>query len=209
MLLILDFGSQYTQLIARRIRELHVYSEIHPFDVPLATIERMKPEGIILSGGPSSVYDDGAPIPSKDVLAYLQSAPVPVLGVCYGMCVLNVAFGGEVSRATHKEFGPAELKIGRVDPLLAIGESTTLVWMSHGDAWRRTSRRSRRPTTRPTRPSAIGRSRSTPCSSIPRSRTASTGRTSTGTSCSASARRSRTGRWKASSNRGCPASASA
>jgi len=133
MLLILDFGSQYTQLIARRIRELHVYSEIHPFDVPLATIERMNPEGIILSGGPSSVYDDGAPIPSKDVLAYLQSAPVPVLGVCYGMCVLNVAFGGEVARATHKEFGPAELKIGRVDPLLAIGESTTLVWMSHGD----------------------------------------------------------------------------
>jgi GMP synthase (glutamine-hydrolysing) len=133
MLLILDFGSQYTQLIARRIRELHVYCEIHPFDVPLATIERMKPEGIILSGGPSSVYDDGAPIPSKDVLAYLQSAPVPVLGVCYGMCVLNVAFGGEVSRAAHKEFGPAELKIGRVDPLLAIGESTTLVWMSHGD----------------------------------------------------------------------------
>jgi GMP synthase (glutamine-hydrolysing) len=133
MLLILDFGSQYTQLIARRIRELHVYCEIHPFDVPLATIERMKPEGIILSGGPSSVYDDGAPIPSKDVLAYLQSAPVPVLGVCYGMCVLNVAFGGEVARATRKEFGPAELKIGRVDPLLAIGESTTLVWMSHGD----------------------------------------------------------------------------
>jgi len=133
MILILDFGSQYTQLIARRIRELHVYCEIHPFDVPLATIERMKPEGIILSGGPSSVYDDGAPIPSKDVLAYLQSAPVPVLGVCYGMCVLNVAFGGEVSRAAHKEFGPAELKIARVDPLLAIGENTTLVWMSHGD----------------------------------------------------------------------------
>ncbi len=133
MLLILDFGSQYTQLIARRIRELHVYCEIQPFDVPLATIERLQPEGIILSGGPSSVYDDGAPIPSKDVLAYLQRAPVPVLGVCYGMCVLNVAFGGEVARATHKEFGPAELKIARVDPLLAIGESTTLVWMSHGD----------------------------------------------------------------------------
>jgi GMP synthase (glutamine-hydrolysing) len=133
MILILDFGSQYTQLIARRIRELHVYCEIHPFDVPLATIERMKPEGIILSGGPSSVYDDGAPIPSKDVLAYLQSPPVPVLGVCYGMCVLNVAFGGEVARATRKEFGPAELKIARVDPLLAIGENTTLVWMSHGD----------------------------------------------------------------------------
>src|SRR5437899_12979116 len=107
MLLILDFGSQYTQLIARRIRELHVYCEIHPFDVPLTTIERMKPEGIILSGGPSSVYDDGAPIPSKDVLVYLQSAPVPVFGVCYRMGVLNVAFGGQVARRTPTDFGTA------------------------------------------------------------------------------------------------------
>ena len=133
MILILDFGSQYTQLIARRVRELHVYSEIHPFDVPLETIERLRPEGIVLSGGPSSVYDPDAPMPTPAVLQYLKSAPVPVLGVCYGMGVLTVAFGGEVARAAHKEFGPAELKIARMDPLLAIGESTTLVWMSHGD----------------------------------------------------------------------------
>ena len=133
MILILDFGSQYTQLIARRIRELHVYSEIHPFDVPLETIERLRPEGIVLSGGPSSVYDKDAPMPVPAVLDYLKGAPVPVLGICYGMGVLNVAFGGEVARAARKEFGPAELKIARMDPLLAIGESTTLVWMSHGD----------------------------------------------------------------------------
>ena len=133
MILILDFGSQYTQLIARRIRELHVYCEIHPFDLPLAAIERLKPEGIVLSGGPASVYDADAPMPAKDVLDLLIAPPVPVLGVCYGMGVLNVAFGGTVARATRKEFGPAELKITRVDPLLAIGDGTTLVWMSHGD----------------------------------------------------------------------------
>ena len=133
LVLVLDFGSQYTQLIARRIRELHVYSEIHPFDVALETIERLRPEGIVLSGGPASVYDKDAPMPTAAVLEYLKSAPVPVLGVCYGMGVLNIAFGGAVERSAHKEFGPAELKITRMDPLLAIGESTTLVWMSHGD----------------------------------------------------------------------------
>ncbi len=133
MILILDFGSQYTQLIARRIRELKVYCEIHPFDVPLETIERLKPEGIILSGGPSSVYADDAPMPAAPVLELAKTGTPPVLGICYGMNVLTVAFGGEVSRATHKEFGPAELKIVRVDPLLSIGDSTTLVWMSHGD----------------------------------------------------------------------------
>jgi GMP synthase (glutamine-hydrolysing) len=133
MLLILDFGSQYTQLIARRIRELHVYCEIHPFDIPLDAIERMNPEGIVLSGGPASVYAKDAPLPSKEVMDAIRSGTRPVLGVCYGMNVVNLAFGGEAGRATHKEFGPAELKITRVDPLLAIGESTTLVWMSHGD----------------------------------------------------------------------------
>jgi GMP synthase (glutamine-hydrolysing) len=133
MILILDFGSQYTQLIARRIRELHVYCEIHPFDMPLDAIERMDPEGIILSGGPASVYAKDAPLPSKEVMDALRSGARPVLGVCYGMNVVNLAFGGEAGRATRKEFGPAELKIMRVDPLLAIGESTTLVWMSHGD----------------------------------------------------------------------------
>jgi len=133
VILILDFGSQYTQLIARRVRELHVYSEIHPYDVPLATIERLAPEGIILSGGPASVYRADAPLPAADVLAFLTRAPVPVLGICYGMNVLNQALGGRIGRAERKEFGPADLRIVRVDPLLALGGRTTRVWMSHGD----------------------------------------------------------------------------
>ena len=133
MILILDFGSQYTQLIARRVRELHVYSEIHPFDLPLETLQRLKPEGVILSGGPASVYDADAPQPKPAVLAWLKDPPVPVLGICYGMNVLNLAFGGTVTRASRKEFGPADVSITRVDPLLALGGRTTRVWMSHGD----------------------------------------------------------------------------
>jgi GMP synthase (glutamine-hydrolysing) len=133
VILILDFGSQYTQLIARRIRELHVYCEIHPYDLPRATIERLAPEGIVLSGGPSSVYAEGAPMPGEDVLDLLRGGKPPILGICYGMNVLNVAFGGEVARGEKKEFGPADVRIQRVDPLLAIGGRTTRVWMSHGD----------------------------------------------------------------------------
>jgi GMP synthase (glutamine-hydrolysing) len=133
VILVLDFGSQYTQLIARRVRELHVYSEIHPFDVGLDVIRRLEPEGIILSGGPSSVYEADAPMPRPEVLEALRAGTPPVLGVCYGMNVLNVAFGGEVDRAAHKEFGPADVRVTRMDPLLSIGGRSTRVWMSHGD----------------------------------------------------------------------------
>ncbi len=133
MLLVLDFGSQYTQLIARRVRELHVYCEIHPFDIPLETIRALAPRGIVLSGGPASVYAADAPRPDPAVLALLVSGEIPVLGICYGMGILNLALGGEVERATEKEFGPADLQIERVDPLLAIGGRSTRVWMSHGD----------------------------------------------------------------------------
>ncbi len=133
MILILDFGSQYTQLIARRVRELHVYCEIHPYDLPLDAIRRMAPEAIILSGGPASVYQDAAPRPAADVLALVTGGTLPVLGICYGMNVLSQAFGGEVKRGTRKEFGPADLRITRFDPLLALGGRSTRVWMSHGD----------------------------------------------------------------------------
>ena len=102
MILVLDFGSQYTQLIARRIRELHVYCEIHPFDLPREAIERMAPEGIILSGGPASVYDEDAPMPGGPVLELLRTGTPPVLGICYGMNVMNLAFGGSVTRARAK-----------------------------------------------------------------------------------------------------------
>ncbi len=129
MILILDFGSQYTQLIARRVRELHVYCEIHPFDLPLDALRRLAPVGIILSGGPASVYAEGAPLPARDVLELLMTGAPPVLGICYGMNVLGQAFGGEVKRAARKEFGPADLRITRFDPLLALGGRSTRVWM--------------------------------------------------------------------------------
>ena len=121
MILILDFGSQYTQLIARRIRELHVYCEIHPFDLSRDAIERLAPDGIVLSGGPASVYDKDAPMPVAPVLEQLRTGTPPVLGICYGMNVMNLAFGGTVARAAQKEFGPADVTVERVDPLLAIG----------------------------------------------------------------------------------------
>jgi GMP synthase (glutamine-hydrolysing) len=133
VILILDFGSQYTQLIARRIRELHVYCEIHPFNLAREAIERLAPDGIVLSGGPASVYDKDAPMPTPPVLELLRTGDPPVLGICYGMNVVNLAFGGTVARAAQKEFGPADVTVERVDPLLAIGGRTTRVWMSHGD----------------------------------------------------------------------------
>ncbi len=132
MILVLDFGSQYTQLIARRIREQHVYCEIHPFNVPLATIAALAPEGIVLSGGPASVYAAGAPLPAPEVLEF----GVPVLGICYGMGVLNLLAGGTVGRADRREYGSARITVLDARDLFA-GLPTTPdgigVWMSHGD----------------------------------------------------------------------------
>jgi len=132
MILVLDFGSQYTQLIARRIREQHVYCEIHPFNAPLATIGALAPEGIILSGGPASVYAEGAPLPDPAVL----DLGVPVLGICYGMGVLNLLAGGTVGRAERREYGSARITIRDASDLFK-GLPTTPdgvgVWMSHGD----------------------------------------------------------------------------
>jgi len=133
VILILDFGSQYTQLIARRVREMHVYCEIHPYDLPLDALRRLAPEGIILSGGPASVYAPDAPHPAPAVLDLLKKGEPPVLGICYGMNILNLAFGGDVERAKRKEFGPADIRVTRMDPLLALGGRSTRVWMSHGD----------------------------------------------------------------------------
>jgi GMP synthase (glutamine-hydrolysing) len=133
VILVLDFGSQYTQLIARRVRELRVYCEIHPYDLPLDAIRRLAPEGLILSGGPASVYDRDAPQLAAPVLELVRGGVPPVLGICYGMNVLGRAFGGEVVRAARKEFGPADIRMTRFDPLLALGGRSTRVWMSHGD----------------------------------------------------------------------------
>ena len=130
MILILDFGSQYTQLIARRVREAHVYCEIHPYSLALDRIRALAPEGIILSGGPASVYDDDAPLPERAVI----DLGVPVLGICYGMGVLTLFGGGRVSGATRREYGPAELVVDDARDLLAGLDAQRLqVWMSHGD----------------------------------------------------------------------------
>ncbi|HJR76795.1 MAG TPA: glutamine-hydrolyzing GMP synthase [Nitrospiraceae bacterium] len=130
-ILVLDFGSQYTQLIARRIREAHVYSQILPCTVPLATILAYRPAGIVLSGGPSSVYDKKAPMVAKE----LFDLKIPILGICYGMQLVTHLAGGEVTRAAHREFGRADLQIDDHSDLfkdVGAGRST-VVWMSHGD----------------------------------------------------------------------------
>jgi GMP synthase (glutamine-hydrolysing) len=131
-ILILDFGSQYTQLIARRVREAHVYCELHPFDMDCAAISRFAPSGIILSGGPKSVYDAAAPSVAEE----LFELGVPVLGICYGMQLMSRHFGGEVVPAGKREFGHADLRpVGHPGPLFDgfFAEGKSPVWMSHGD----------------------------------------------------------------------------
>jgi GMP synthase (glutamine-hydrolysing) len=131
-ILILDFGSQYTQLIARRVREAHVYCELHPFDLGLEAIRAFAPKGIILSGGPKSVYDEGAPAVAEE----LFELGVPVLGICYGMQLMSRHFGGRVVPAGKREFGHADLLAqGAPGPLFDgfFLEGHSPVWMSHGD----------------------------------------------------------------------------
>jgi GMP synthase (glutamine-hydrolysing) len=128
-IVVLDFGSQFTQLIARRLRELSVYSEILPFDTPVAEIDRRRPVGIILSGGPKSVSEAGAPRCDPRVF----DANVPVLGICYGMQLMTDALGGEVAPAPHREFGLATIRIEDDAPLFASIPGELRVWASHGD----------------------------------------------------------------------------
>ena len=129
MILILDFGSQYTQLIARRVREDHVYCEIHPFNISTEKIKKMNPKGIVLSGGPASVNDKDAPIVDKEIF----KMGLPVLGICYGMQQMTQLLGGVVSGATRREYGRAQLLVDDSSDLFAgIGGRNT-VWMSHGD----------------------------------------------------------------------------
>ncbi len=129
--LILDFGSQYTQLIARRVREAGVYCEILPFNTPAKVIAGRNPRGVILSGSPASVYNEGAPRPDSRLLENLQC---PVLGICYGLQVLAADLGGEVKPSSSREYGYARLKILSQDsPLFSDLPSEMDVWMSHGD----------------------------------------------------------------------------
>ncbi len=128
-ILVLDFGSQYTQLIARRVRECRVYSEIFPFNASIEKIREFNPKGIILSGSPSSVYDEGTPLPDKEIF----SLGVPVLGICYGMQLMAYLLGGEVKKALRREYGRAELIIDDDRDLLLGIIDHSVVWMSHAD----------------------------------------------------------------------------
>jgi GMP synthase (glutamine-hydrolysing) len=125
-ILILDFGSQYTQLIGRRIRESHVYSEIVPFHTPLDEIRERNPKGLVLSGGPSSVYDKDAPDCDPEIF----NLGIPVLGICYGMFIIAKHLGGTVEPADDREYGSGSLQTSDTSVLL---EGMEKVWMSHGD----------------------------------------------------------------------------
>ncbi|PDW03092.1 glutamine-hydrolyzing GMP synthase [Candidatus Viridilinea mediisalina] len=126
---VLDFGSQTAQLIVRRLRELGIYSELLPHDAPEAQVRALKPLGVVLSGGPASVYAEGAP----QMPAWLVEADLPVLGICYGMQLISRALGGVVQRPDRHEYGPASITLSAAHPLFYETPTEQLVWMSHGD----------------------------------------------------------------------------
>ena len=129
-IIVIDFGSQYSMLIARRVRECQVYCELLPHDTPWEKIAHLRPEGFILSGGPASVYDQGAPLAP----AYIYESRLPVLGICYGMQVVTKQLGGRVAPGAKREYGHAVLHLSSLDsPLFADVPTSTPVWMSHGD----------------------------------------------------------------------------
>jgi len=127
--LVLDFGSQYTQLIARKIRELGIYSEIFPFDTSISKIQRERPSALVLSGGPQSVYEKGAPLVSREIF----ELGIPVLGICYGLQLTAYLLGGEVKPSSKREYGFASLHILDRRGLLSGVKDKEQVWMSHGD----------------------------------------------------------------------------
>ena len=129
MILIIDFGSQYNQLIARRVREHHVYCQIEPPDIGFDRIEALRPEGIILSGGPASIYEKGSPRVDRRIF----DLNVPVLGICYGLQFMMDALGGEVIRSERREYGFAELRIRTPEGIFSGVRRDTRCWMSHGD----------------------------------------------------------------------------
>ncbi|MBN1866524.1 glutamine-hydrolyzing GMP synthase [Candidatus Sumerlaeota bacterium] len=129
MIVVLDFGSQYNQLIARKVRQLNVYTEIVPYNIPLSELRKKNPQGIILSGGPANIYAPGAPRLNKKIL----ELGVPILGICYGMQAITVAMGGKVAHSDRREYGHAVLDCDTSDPLFAHLEPKQRVWMSHQD----------------------------------------------------------------------------
>lgn len=130
LVVVLDFGAQYSMLIARRIRECNVYCEVLPHNTPLSELRKRKAKGIILSGGPSSVYDEGAPHPDPELL----TSGIPLLGICYGSQLIGLKFGGEVKAENKREYGKTQLVIDDEDFLFAGLPKEIQTWMSHGDA---------------------------------------------------------------------------
>jgi GMP synthase (glutamine-hydrolysing) len=127
--IVIDFGGQTAQLIVRRVREAHVYCELIPHDADASVLERLNPRGIILSGGPASVYADGAP----QLPDWVFQSNLPVLGICYGMQLLAHGLDGKVAPADHKEYGPARIHRNGEHPLFRDLPQDIDVWMSHGD----------------------------------------------------------------------------
>src|SRR4029453_3779685 len=130
---IIDFGSQYPQLIARRFRELQVYSEILPPSTKAQALRARRPRGLVLSGGPDSGHAKGAPRPARGIFA----RGLPVLGICYGMQVMSHLLGGDVQRSNHREYGQATFETSGRSRLLSALPAKARVWMSHGDSIRR------------------------------------------------------------------------
>ncbi|MFO7724887.1 MAG: glutamine-hydrolyzing GMP synthase, partial [Oceanipulchritudo sp.] len=126
---VLDFGSQYTQVIARRLRECQVYSKVYRFDTPVADLRREGVTGIILSGGPSSVFADTAPFPDRGIF----EMGVPILGICYGLQLLGNRLGGKVAKSTQREYGRGTLSITEKSLLFKDLPESIIVWNSHGD----------------------------------------------------------------------------
>ena len=129
-IVVLDFGSQYTQVIARRIREANVYSCVLPYDTKLSEIRKHKPVGIVLSGGPASVLAKDSPMPAAEIF----KLKIPILGICYGLQLMGKMLGGKVESSDHREYGRGNLRIARKGTLFSGLPTKLAVWNSHGDA---------------------------------------------------------------------------
>ena len=129
MVVVLDFGGQYNQLIARRVRECNVYCEVHPYNISLEKIRQMKPKGIIFTGGPNSVYGEGSAVCGKEIF----ELGIPILGICYGSQLMAYLLGGKVATAPVSEYGRTEVKVNTDSSLFCGVSETTICWMSHTD----------------------------------------------------------------------------
>ena len=129
LVIVIDFGGQYNQLVARRVRECNVYCEIYSYKTDIKKIKEMNPKGIILTGGPNSCYEDGAPTYTKE----LFELGIPVLGLCYGAQLMQHILGGKVEKAPVREYGKTEVQVDTTSKLFKGVEEKTVCWMSHFD----------------------------------------------------------------------------